>query len=204
MALQDYNSSSTADRRSYYRIDDDVFFEYRLIQERQVNSVISRTRKQDSGRSKLLEEIDALSRQSRAQLKGIKKSHPIIARYLSTLDDKIDALARHVSAQDDSGNGRPNRRVNLSAGGVAFYSDEPIAPESLIALTLKLFPSHREITTYGPVVYCRHEPETNPDAPYRVAVNFAFMRSQDRESLVNHVLGRQLASARTERAPLPN
>jgi len=87
---------------------------------------------------------------------------------------------------------------------VAFYTDEHVAPESQIAVTLKLFPSRQEITTYGPVVYCRYEPQASPEAPYRVAVNFAFMRSQDRESLVNHVLGKQMASARSERAPLPN
>ncbi len=203
MALQDYKSSSSGDRRTYYRIDDEVFFEYRLIQERQVNGIISRARQRTGGRTRLLEEIDTLSRQSRSQLKSIKKTHPIIARYLSTLDDKIDALARHVSAQEHSA-GTPNRRVNISAGGVAFYAEEPVPPESLVAVTMKLFPSQHEISTYGPVVYCRYEPETNPDAPYRVAVNFSFMRNHDRESLINHVLGKQLASARSERAPLPN
>ena len=204
MALQDYSSSTVGERRSYYRIDDDVFFEYRLIQERQVNGIVGRTAQGNRARHRLLDEIDTLSRQSRSQLKSIRKSHPIIARYLATLDDKIDALARHVSAQEDSAEGHPNRRVNLSAGGVAFYAEEQVPVESLIAVTLKLFPSHQQISTYGPVVYCRYEPQTSPEAPYRIAVNFAFMRSHDRESLINHVLGKQMASARTQRTPLPN
>lgn len=204
MAVQDHKNSSSAERRSYYRIDDDVFFEYRLIQHRQVDDVIGRARKRSQRPSRLREQIDILSRQSQSQLKSIKKSYPIIARYLATLDQKIDVLTRHVSAQDDANDGRPNCRVNLSAGGLAFYSDRQVEPDSLIAVSLTLFPSHREISTCGPVVYCRYEPETSPDAPYRVAVNFAFMHRVDRESLISHVLGKQMATARAQRAPLPN
>lgn len=204
MAQRSDGSSPSAERRIHYRIDDEVFLEYRPVHKTQLNDYMSHLRRRGNGKSGLINDLNELSRQSQAQLKGIRKSHPLIARYLSILDQKIDLLAQHVAARDDSGNGRPNHRVNLSAGGLAFYSDQQVAPESLLAISLKLFPSHREITTYGTVVYCRRESDSDPSTPYRVGVNFSFIRNMDRESLISHVLDKQFAAARAQRQPLSN
>ena len=190
------------DRRNFYRLDDDVYLEYRVIQKKQVQELLAGLLSQESTQNNLVSEITDLTRQTNAQLKSIKKSHPVIARYLSALDEKIGMIAQHVSTFDGVGKGKPNRRVNISAGGMAFYSQGQFQPETLLAISMKLFPSHREILTYGPVVYCRFEPDIEPSMPYRTAVNFAYMRERDREALNTHILERQFTAIRAQRQNL--
>lgn len=195
--------STSAERRSYYRIDDDVFLEYRLIHRKQVQELLAGINQQATYGG-LLGELNTLSRRTKSQLASIKKSHPVIARYLTTLDEKLDLIAQHVIAHEGSWGGRPNQRVNLSAGGMAFYAQQQIPAEALLAVSLKLFPSHREIVTYGPVVYCRFEPDIEPATPYRIGVQFSYMRDSDREALITHILERQFAAARSQRSMLTN
>lgn len=188
-----------SDRRSYYRIDDELYLEFRPIQKRQVQEFLAGVENQAPGQNSLMSQINALSKQTSAQLKNIRKRHPLIGRYLTALDDKINLLANHVAAYDGTGSGRPNWRVNLSAGGLAFRSQLQFTADTLLAISLKLFPSHREIVTYGPVVYCHFEPDVEPGAPYRTAVTFAFMRESDREALITHILEKQFAAVRAQR-----
>ena len=188
-----------ADRRNYYRIDDEVFLEFRTIEKRQVQELLAGLHRRTRSQNNLVSDINELSRQTNAQLKNIKKSHPLIARYLGALDEKISLIAQHVSTMEGTGHGRPNRQVNISAGGLAFYSQGQFDTESLLAVSLKLFPSHREILTYGPVVYCNFEPDVEPSMPYRTAINFAFMREADREVLIAHILDKQFAAVRAQR-----
>lgn len=188
-----------ADRRNYYRIDDEVFLEYRAIEKRQVQELLAGLHSRTASQNNLVSDINDLSRQTNAQLKSIKKTHPVIARYLGALDEKIGLIAQHVSAMEGTGRGKPNRRVNISAGGLAFYSQGQFSPGTLLAVSLKLFPSHREILTYGPVVYCHFEPDVEPSMPYRTAINFAFMREPDREALITHILDKQFAAVRAQR-----
>ena len=157
-----------------------------------------------SSQNNLVSDINDLSRQTSAQLKSIKKSHPVIARYLSALDEKINLISQHVFAMEGTGRGKPNWQVNISAGGLAFYSQAQFSPETLLAVSMKLFPSHREILTYGPVVYCHFEPDIEPSMPYRTAVNFSFMREADREALITHILDKQFAAVRAQRQVLTN
>ena len=187
------------DRRNYYRIDDEIFLEYRVIQKKQVRELLAGLHTRTSSQNNLVSDINDLSRQTNAQLKSIKKSHPVIARYLSALDEKIRLIAQHVSAMEGTGRGKPNKRVNISAGGLAFYSQGQFSPETFLAVSLKLFPSHREILTYGPVVYCQFEPDIEPSMPYRTAVTFTFMREPDREALITHILDKQFVAIRAQR-----
>lgn len=199
MPEQSDSNIQGADRRNYYRIDDEVFLEYRVIEKKQVQELLAGLHSRTHSHNNLVSDINDLSRQTHAQLKNIKKSHPVIARYLGALDEKISLIAQHVSAMEGTGRGKPNRRVNISAGGLAFYSQGQFAPESLLAVSLKLFPSHREILSYGPVVYCNFEPDVEPSMPYRTAINFTFMRETDREALITHILDKQFTAVRAQR-----
>lgn len=199
-----YNADiRSVDRRGHFRIDDEVFLEYRVIQKKQVQDFLAGIQGQAPSQHSLVVEINELSVQTRSQLKAIKRSYPLIGRYLSALDDKINLIARHISAFD-SHSGRPNRRVNISAGGIAFHSQLQFPPETPLAISLKLFPSHREILTYGAVVYCRFEPDVEPGEPHRIAVSFNYMREPDREALISHILDKQFASARAQRQAWAN
>ena len=199
MPQEHENTTPGTDRRNYYRIEDEIFLEYRVIQKKQVQELLAGLHTRASSQNNLVSDINDLSRQTNAQLKTIKKTHPIISRYLSALDEKINLIAQHISAMDGTGRGKPNKRVNISAGGLAFYSQAQFSPETFLAVSLKLFPSHREILTYGPVVYCQFEPDIEPSMPYRTAVTFAFMREPDREALINHILDKQFAAIRAQR-----
>jgi len=46
---------------------------------------------------------------------------------------------------------------------------------------------------YGKAVSCRHESKADTDFPYRIGVDFRLIRDTDKEVLIQHVTGKQLA-----------
>ena len=63
-----------------------------------------------------------------------------------------------------------------------------------------LLPSHRYIKAYGKVVGCRERLEVEAaEQRYEVAVDFKYIRDEDREVLIQHIFRKQAAQLRTER-----
>jgi len=146
----------------------------------------------------LLLQLHGLSIQAGNILGAIRKSHHDIAQYLCIQDKKIDMVARAVVHCQLGGAAHPNARVNLSASGLAFDSDKPLAVGIPLELRLVLFPSHLCIRTAARVVHCEAA-ETAPSR-HRIGVEFTGLSEVAREALVRHTLARQSALLRQKRS----
>lgn len=183
------------ERRRFFRVEDEIVLVYRPIAPEDMPPAEA-FQNQLVDHFSLTSTLAYLTQESQAQLRRIERENPAVAEYLKTLERKIEALAQAVLISNNHLADQPTRKVNLSAAGIAFTADQPLAEGDLLELKMVLPPSLVGIVTFGKVVYCTRQPEG-----WRVGVDFLSMREQDREVLIRHVVKRQLTLIRTQKHP---
>jgi len=104
-----------------------------------------------------------------------------------------DAIALHIAGSGEeptfSPATLPTHKISLSAGGLAFASEQLWHPGDRLQLMIMLFPACHCVRTAARVVSANDAPEiADGDKPtYRVA--FEFLSSADREFIEAHVAG---------------
>jgi hypothetical protein len=185
-----------SERRRFFRIEDSVHLGLRVIPEAELAERVARLENNVAGSFGLMTGITALTQTVAACLRRIENRDPDVADYLKVLDRKIDLLARAFLSEEADIADKPARAVNLSAGGMAVHSREAMAEGTLLEIRLLLLPSYTGIVTYGAVVGSRpvaaeDGPDTDPEFPYLVRIDFSFMREPDRDALIRHILLKQ-------------
>jgi len=181
------NPSAGAERREYFRVDDSVLLDYRLLGEGEPPDPGDR---EEPGRFTVMADFAAKSRHMHRLAHRIRRQSADLARYLELLDDKLNTLARLCVDQATGDMDRSARPVSLSAGGIRFRAGSALAAGALLELRMVLLPSRTGLMVRARVVHCQPaDPEG--EFPYQVGVEFEDLREVDRELLVRHLLGRQ-------------
>lgn len=187
------------DQREYFRIDDEVYLKCKVVPEEMLaQQPLDGIQHDTVDAGNLGLKLQALASQSGNILAGIRKSQPEIAQYLALLDKRIELIARTVVGEQLGEALKPNTRVNLSAGGLAFPSPKALQNGTLLLVDLMLFPSHLHIQAYARVIHSEQKSEEGPH-PYCVGVDFEQISGIAREALVKHTLEIQSARLRRER-----
>ena len=126
----------------------------------------------------------------RGLLRNLRDEDPHLAAYLESLDERIDALARLLSAQNTSTASRPTHDVNLSASGVRFVETLAVSQGDHVVVDLRLFPSNTCLSLLGTVV--RATRRKGHDGEKVIAVDFDHVHEDDSELLIRHVHALQL------------
>jgi hypothetical protein len=193
---------ATRERRRFFRIDDEIYMEYRQLAESEYQQRLQQPPgvRQDS--SALALQLHSLTTQSSSILSQIRKRDPDVGQYLAIIDRKLELLSRALlGSQLGSQLGQisgPNSKVNLSGNGIAFFSAEPLDAGSKLEMRLMLFPGHTMLTTLGRVVHCNTVQGGVPQ-PYRIGVEFTHIEEMAREALVRHTLELQSARLRQKK-----
>ena len=189
------------DRREYFRIDDEVALDYRLIDNAEVDSLLEKIRSQLVDRFTAASSFTATTRQMMNVIHKVQAQSPELARCLQAIDQKLNMIAQLFVSEEIKENKQDTREVNLSAGGVAFRAQHEIPVGSLLELRMVLFPSLVGILTISRVIQCERVNDSNPQFPWQLAVEYEHLKETDRELLVRHIMAReteQLRSQRTE------
>ncbi len=192
---QEMRAVDSIERRRYFRIEDEIVLVYRLVAPEEVPDP-SAFPEQMADQFSITSTLEYLTQESQAQLRSIQRDHPEVAAFLQTLERKIDVLAQALLISNNQLMDQPTRKVNLSAAGLAFDSEQTMSEGSVLELKMVVPPALVGIITFGRVVYC-HENEGGGD--YRIGVDFLSMREQDREFLIRHVVKRQLSKLRQQK-----
>jgi len=177
------------EQRRYFRIDDEISLGYRKLDP-------SRSPRGTAFSPDLLENhslsssLDLLTEEAKPSLRKLERSNPDAAECCKILETKISLLARMLVRQELRRDGQKERKVNLSAAGVAFACEEEFQPGDLLELKMLLPSTMTVIVTKGKVVHCTENDD--PAHPYTVAVDYRDLKKEDREALVKHVVKRQL------------
>jgi hypothetical protein len=187
------------ERREFFRIKDRVVLEYRAITAAEMECVLLRIRDEVPDRFTTAASFAGSSRQMKHLLQNLSGQSPDLALCLQTLDKKINLLAQLLVAETMRVEGACLREVSLSAGGMAFNAERELTPGELLETRLVLFPSMTGILAVARVVSCEWRGEVNGGMPWRLAVEYEYIREPDRDLLIKHLLTLQAEMLRARR-----
>ena len=176
------------ERRRYFRIEDLVGLKTQVVDQPEVEQKLEKFWN-DQHQYSLRNEFNFKLEQHQADLKKIKTKMPEVGRYLSLLQEQIDVLTNKILQDEDTFTDL-EMEVNLSAQGIAFYTNEAVKIGDIVELNLKLLPGRQRIVVFSRVVDCK--PVGEPEGHYRIALDFEHIHEADREILIKHVHGKQL------------
>jgi PilZ domain len=188
------------ERREYFRIDDEIALDYRLISEDEVNQLQERIQSRVVDRFTAASSFAATTRQMTHVMHKVQNDSAELARCLQALDQKLNMIAQLFVSEEMGLNEQPSREVNLSAGGVAFRAQHEIDVDSLVELRMVLFPSMVGILSVSRVIHCERADDDNRQFPWQVAVVYEHLRESDREHLVRHIMAKETQQLRDERS----
>jgi hypothetical protein len=187
------------ERREYFRIDDEVVLDYRVVNESEVEALVERIQARVPDRFTAASSFAATSRQMAQVMHKVQNQSPELARCLQAIDQKLNLLAQLFVTEEIHIEDQPTQEVNLSAGGVAFRSQQEIKTGSLLELRMVLFPSLIGILNVSRVIHCERLSDGNTQFPWQIAVSYEHLRESDRELLVRHIMTKETQRLRTER-----
>ena len=176
--------ASHDDRRDFYRINDTVGLNYTVCDQDipDADSFAAEI----PNEFQLISHLNAIDMDSSTLLHNIQDISPDVSRYLKIINNKIESLARHIVTIGIDDEIKP-QAVTLSAGGICFISNEKVALDSSMRVSMVLYPSCSGILTYGKVIRCKAMADTHPQQ-YDLALEYTLINESDRDALVRHVL----------------
>ena len=189
------------ERRRFYRIADVALLNYRVVQSDSMADGIQALRSDGGSRQHLEQVFLGIDARLFELTTTLERDSPAVAEALDLINKKLGFLERLVlkvdNDQDAGHSDFSERHVNLSACGMALGSPSPIAVDAHLEIELVLLPNHRYIKAYAKVVECREQLDvTDPEDRYGVAVDFEYIRDEDREVLIQHIFKKQAAQLR--------
>ncbi len=189
-------SDEPAERRRYFRVEDDIILEYRPLAESEREELIKALRDGNPSRHLIASSFASTSQQMQHLLRKIQEREPAVALCLQALNEKLDLLARQLAMETTEITDQTLRRVDISAAGLAFEAAGPVQVDQLLELKMLLFPSLDYIRAVGRVVRCTR---ARQGADFNIAADFDYLRDDDRELLVQHVMRKESSRLREER-----
>ncbi len=198
------------ERRRHDRIDDEIILYWRVVKPDEIPEEISNdwevkpdeipVKVSDNTESvadcSLSSQLKLLSLETAELLKRIGRVDPLLAKYLTLLERKVDALASAVIVQDNVTLSHSSQYVNLSVSGVAFLTGQGYPIGTLLELEMVFLPTLTSVIAYGRVIYCIRYSGEKP-LSHRIGVGFIRLHYYDREMLVRHVDSRKLQGKET-------
>ncbi len=176
------------ERRQHFRIDDRIYFNYRILAPGEfcsdlaiTNQLLGEQGKKFMEAAQYFQEID---NQLSELTQDIGLEQPSLAHFLNLLNAKIDYLSRHVLMAGDV----ELRKVNISLGGMAFKTPELVKEHTHIKVVLYTKPKMVPIIVDGRVVYSQYQSETS----YRTSIQFNGLTPEQEQLLSQHILFAQI------------
>lgn len=191
--------ANDSERREYFRVDDEIAFDYRLIGEQELKQLLDRIQSRLPDRFTASSGFVATSRQMAHAMHKVQTDSPELARCLLAIDQKLNMLAQLFVVEEINLHDQPARQVNISAGGLLFRAQHELPADSLIELRMVLFPALAGILTVSRVSHCNRADDGNLRYPWQVTVEYEHIRESDRELLVRHTMSLQTAQLREQR-----
>lgn len=178
------------ERRQHFRIDDQVYFDYRTIKPGEFCSDMSITNQLLGESGQKYMEAAQYFRNIDYELaeltQAIGMKEPALAHYLNLLNAKIDYLSRQMLMAGKI----QMRKVNISLGGMAFKTHELIKEKTNLKIVLYTKPKMIPIIIDAMVVYSQFQSEKN----YRTSVSFNGLTTEQEQLLSQHILLAQVTS----------
>lgn len=179
---------TTQERRQHFRIEDQIYFEYKILEpgncysdQSLTDELLGQAGQRYLETSRYFQSLD-YELAELTQSIGLKE--PALAHYLNLLNAKIDHLTRYLTMGEKT----ELRKVNISLGGMAFKSREKIHEKTYLKVVIYTKPKMVPIVVNAMVVYS----EPTEPAQYRTAIQFENMTSEQEQLLSQHIMYAQV------------
>lgn len=176
------------ERRQHFRIDDHIYFDYRVIAPGEFctdlsvsNQLLGENGQKYIEATQYFRNID-YELAELTQVLAVKE--PAMTHYLNLLNAKIDYISRNILMSDKL----HMRKVNISLGGMAFKTTELLKEKTHLKIVLYTKPQMVPIIIDAVVVYSQFLYEDS----YRTAVSFTQLTPEQEQLLSQHILQAQV------------
>lgn len=169
-----------SERREFFRIDDIIAISARKICP--VEKKASRITKGEIIELSEFEEPDP-------------SISPKLWRLLNEINGKLNMILKILDKDYKEFHDYKYQKVNLSAGGIRFITDEPVSKGELMEVSMQLNTCPPlNIITYGEVVRVNEK-----DGKYEIALSFKDIEDEIKEAILRYTLQRQRELLKKER-----
>lgn len=186
----------TDERRRFFRVDDSVGLSYRVLTKDEADVFGEQQVIPTPDAPSALEEFDI---QLQSLMSKLHRSDPLVAEVLELFNYKLNTLIGQVDAESHTINRVAYRmqEVNISACGMALASEENLPLDTFLALEVTLQPQGYQLSILAKVVGCYFREE---EKDHFLRVDFCQLGQRDQELLIQHIVRRQGALLRMQRA----
>lgn len=183
--------NETVQQRAYYRMDTMLPLSYRVLSDEEASQPLPATADAafiERYFPSALSEIEARVQES---INTIRDKSALMADALSALNEKLNFIM-HGLGEEAIKHTLPTVPVNISAGGLSFSVNHPIADKTMIDLLLFLNIQAEPLLLRSQVV----KVIAHPDATFTAAVEFTQLTEEMRRQLVYFIQTKELELAR--------
>ncbi len=189
---------TTAEQRAYYRANDTAYLHYRTLESPPISLDPYSAQFHVPQSLHLIGELQKLAIESNQMLKLIYAENPTLGQYLETLHQRFDCLTQLTILNQPAASPQATQEINLSAGGMAFYTELELLVGDYLHLQLTLFPNLTNILAIACVRNKTRTTHANTHtSSYRIGVEFVGIREVDQQLIVKHLMQQQLRERKT-------
>ena len=192
MTQSKQSENGTAEQREFFRINQDVLFDYKVVDSFTAQDQAAEEAAEDILGSNPATELRKIDRELQQALQALSRKDSLVAEALSKLNRKVDKILQHSAFSGDSA-GQNKSRINLSEGGIAFKSSRALYRGNYLLLRLVFLPGYLPVVIFAKVVRCESK-----DDEHQVAARFHEISAQTQQELARQIMKAQAAKRRKE------
>lgn len=190
---QNSDKSRDKERRTHFRLPNNVLIEYRLVNDEELRQFLSDEGNIRTDEIDLTYQLDQISRQLTPLLINIRQESPAVSQYLDLLNKKVDMLASMLSFEKfkmdaDQGIFEITETLDISEGGLSFYSRNQFSLDDILYCKLAIVGYRLGMETYGKVVRCAAD--ENSDG-YSIGLELPYLKELDKKNLTRYIFDKQ-------------
>ena len=197
--LENSEGDEASDRRSYFRVRDEVELEIQVSSAEEEDSTSDDVNdlafSNDSLYHTFLKAVRALDLNDAQIAFDLKKDDAELYRYLQTINRKIELLARLILNAEIP----PTQEADLSPGGVGLVSSESFEPGDVVKVRIIFPKSYDVVYAFGHVIYCEDFVDDTGEKKYRVGLQFTKISETNKRIMTRQVFKKQSDDLREAR-----
>jgi len=182
------------ERRRFFRIEDEIYLEVTVVNEQDYKIAPQELATVQQSAFALSATFASMNHNHLPMMNSIRAGYPEIAQYLDLMNRKLDSLSQHLLEEQLPCSGENKIKVNISASGISFESDQTYSINQPLMLRLVLLPEKIGIEVFGRVV--NTQAMTESDNKTQISVDLEHIRNEDQELLIKHNLNKQMQELR--------
>lgn len=182
------------DRRQFFRIDQHISLELKVISESEISDHPKPSQFGVSPNFLLLSELQQMDSANAQLMRKVTEKDPTLASLLNSMNDKIERIAQAIASEEMTVSHAAIQEVNISEGGLQFFSDIQYASGDYFSMKL-VFPD----SCIGLILYATCLRSTaQADGRYQTSAEFVQMPENCRMILARQIFESQARQRKQE------